>query len=197
MMGGQNCHTEIVFSDGVVWIARFRLLRPKSLPLQIQDYILQSEVATMKDLESHTKVPSPRVFDWACEPDPDNEVGVGFILMEKMPGKPLNWSVATPPQRERIVRQLADIMMELERHPFPQFGSLNLKECTEQCSRFQVGVLADHSTAKAGVEGSPMGPFSSSKETITVEEDWAAWKAAALIKYQDDPLLKALLHSVQ
>ncbi|EJP67506.1 hypothetical protein HC256_009227 [Beauveria bassiana] len=32
MMGGQNCHAEIMFKDGVVWLARFRLSSPTSPP---------------------------------------------------------------------------------------------------------------------------------------------------------------------
>ena len=33
-MGGVNCHAEIVFEDGVVWLARFRILNVKAPPLK-------------------------------------------------------------------------------------------------------------------------------------------------------------------
>lgn len=72
MMGGQNCHADVVFADGVVWLARFRLCRPISPPLEVRDYVLRSEAATMEFLQRHTRIPSPRVFYWACESDPAN-----------------------------------------------------------------------------------------------------------------------------
>lgn len=63
MMGGQNYHAEIMFEDGVVWLARFRLSSPISPPPKVRDYVLQSEATTMKFLECHTRVPSPWIFD--------------------------------------------------------------------------------------------------------------------------------------
>ncbi|KFH47531.1 hypothetical protein ACRE_015910 [Hapsidospora chrysogenum ATCC 11550] len=107
MMGAQNCHAEVVFADGVVWLARFRLSSPGSPPREVRDYVLRSEAATMEFLERHTRIPSPRVCDWACESDPENMVGVGYILMEKLNGTPLDWQSAGAAQREKIVQGLA------------------------------------------------------------------------------------------
>jgi hypothetical protein len=91
MMGGQNCHAEVVFADGVVWLARFRLSSPVSPPLEVRDYVLRSEAAAIEFLQRHTRIPSTRVFDWARKSDPANTVGVGYILMEKLYGTPLDW----------------------------------------------------------------------------------------------------------
>lgn len=59
-MGGQNCHAEVVFADGVVWLARFRLAGPGAPPPAVRDYVLRSEAATMGFLQRHIRVPAPR-----------------------------------------------------------------------------------------------------------------------------------------
>ncbi|KAG6131365.1 hypothetical protein E4U12_003777 [Claviceps purpurea] len=173
MMGGQNCHAEITFEDGVVWLARFRILNSITTPPDVREYILQSEATTMQFLDRHTRVPSPRVFDWACESDPTNTIGIGYILMEKLNGTPLKWYEATATQKEKIVRQFVEIMLEIERHPFDQLGSLigttefSSGEATQGAvieSKMQVGPLADYSTFRSGDGGMPLGPFCSSKE---------------------------------
>lgn len=138
---------------GVVWLARFRLSSAVSPPPEVRDYVLRSEAATMEFLQRHTRIPSPRVFDWACESDPANTVGVGYILMEKLHGTPLDWQGATTAQREKVVRQLADIMIEIERHPFDRLGSLVATtamsggEMTPAEPQIQVQGLAQHSTS--------------------------------------------------
>ncbi|QSS50860.1 hypothetical protein I7I53_06026 [Histoplasma capsulatum var. duboisii H88] len=91
MMGNQNCHAEITFDDNVKWIARFRLARTSSPPREVRDWILRSEAATTIYLQQHTCIPTPAIFDWACESDPGNPLGVDYILMEKLDGKPLDW----------------------------------------------------------------------------------------------------------
>ncbi|KAG5984966.1 hypothetical protein E4U55_002373 [Claviceps digitariae] len=171
MMGGQNCHAEIKFEDAVVWIARFRLSSAISPPNEVRDYVLQSEATTMQFLERHTSIPSPRVFDWACESDPTNTIGVGYILMEKMPGTPLDWQSATAIQKEKIIRQLAEIMLEIERHPFNQLGSLITTATSGETTLdttviTQIGGLAQHSTFKSGEGGRPLGPFHSSQDAF-------------------------------
>lgn len=171
MMGGQNCHADVVFADGVVWLARFRLCSPISPPLEVRDYVLRSEAATMEFLQRHTRIPSPRVFDWACESDPANTVGVGYILMEKLQGAPLDWQRATTAQRDKIVRQLADVMLEMERHPFDRFGSLVGTPPVSggevaSAAEIQVQGLAQHSTFRCGVDHGPPGPFRSSREAL-------------------------------
>lgn len=101
MMGGQNCHAEIVFDDGVSWLARFRLDKVASPPVAARDYILRSEVATLAFLQNRTEVPVPRVFAWKADSDPENDIGTGYILMEKMEGNPLDWQQLTAEQKEK------------------------------------------------------------------------------------------------
>lgn len=45
--------------------------------------------------------------------------------MEKLPGKSLRWSVATPQQREKVMDRLADTFVELHKYPFDLLGSLD------------------------------------------------------------------------
>ncbi|KAF7854159.1 hypothetical protein EAF04_010456 [Stromatinia cepivora] len=44
--------------------------------------------------------------------------------MEKMQGNPLDWGSASPKQRSKVIQQLTDIYLELEKHPLPMTGSL-------------------------------------------------------------------------
>jgi Phosphotransferase enzyme family len=49
-------------------------------------------------------------------------VGVGYILMEKLPGHPMNWSQATSQQKTRVFEQMVDIYNQLERIAMPLIG---------------------------------------------------------------------------
>ncbi|KAJ3474620.1 hypothetical protein NLG97_g9761 [Lecanicillium saksenae] len=122
-MGGMNYHIQIRFEDGGVWFARIRRLKATSPPPVVRDYILKSEVATLMFLET-TAVPAPKVYDYALEQS-DNPVGVGYILMAKLPGKPLDWPAATPDQRRKVMDQLADLQIEIFKYPLPVLGSMN------------------------------------------------------------------------
>ncbi|KAI1759908.1 hypothetical protein GGR53DRAFT_115273 [Hypoxylon sp. FL1150] len=164
MMGGQNCHAEIVFQDNVRWLARFRLAKTSSPPVGARDYILRSEAATMNFLRKHTRIPSPKVHDWACESDPHNPLGdIGYILMEKIEGKPLDWQRATPPQKERVMQQLADIFLEIEKHPFDTVGSITP---ARDPNAFEIQGYAHHATFRS--DRGALGPFHSSLEATRV-----------------------------
>ncbi|TWU73477.1 hypothetical protein ED733_000351 [Metarhizium rileyi] len=123
VMGGMNYHIEVRFEDGVVWIARIRRRNATSPPAALRDYIIQSEVATLMFLK-HTKVPAPEVYDFSLE-TPNNTVGVSYILMQKLPGKSLRWSMANQEQRRKVMSQLADTFIELHKYPLPLLGSLD------------------------------------------------------------------------
>ncbi|OHE93877.1 hypothetical protein CORC01_10776 [Colletotrichum orchidophilum] len=160
MMGHQNCHAEIIFEDGVSWLARFRLARTTSPPEQVRDFIFRSEAGTLTYLHDRTSIPVPRIFDWACASDPDNQIGVSYILMEKLDGMPLVWQAANPAQREKVMQQLVDVFLEIERHPFEALGSLIT---VSDSTSFVVQGIAQHATYTIGPEG-PLGPFTSSLE---------------------------------
>lgn len=156
VMGGMNYHIEILFEDGISWLARIRRSNATSPPPELRDYILSSEVSTLQFL-SGTKVPVPKVFDFNF--DGTNPVGVGYILMQKMPGRSLRWSVASPEQRKKVARQLADIYIELKTYPFPTTGSLH------QPGSLDIGPFARESlTDFHGSQMRALGPFSSTEE---------------------------------
>ncbi|KAJ5159304.1 uncharacterized protein N7500_008955 [Penicillium coprophilum] len=155
MMGGQNCHAEITFEDNVKWLARFRLFRTSSPPQEVRNYILQSEAMTMVYLQQNTCIPTPKLFDWASESDPENPLGVSYILMEKLEGRSLDWQAATLLQKEKVMQQLVNIYLEIERYPFELIGSL-----VSAGDIISLGGLADQSMFRVGK--GPLGPFSSS-----------------------------------
>lgn len=159
MMGGQNCHAEITFEDNVKWLARFRLAKTSSPPVEARNYILRSEAATMNFLRKLTRIPSPEVYDWACESDPQNPLGgVGYILMEKIKGEPLDWQQATSSQKEKVMQQLADIFLEIEKHPFDKIGSIMP---ARDSAAFEIQGFAHHATFRPEYGGA-LGPFRSS-----------------------------------
>ncbi|KAK4170708.1 hypothetical protein QBC36DRAFT_225993 [Triangularia setosa] len=121
MMGTRNYHLDVEFEDGVKWIARIR--QPNTTPPSVRNYMIKSEAATLRFLRK-TKVPAPRLFGYGLE-SLDNPVGVGYILMEKLPGAPLCWARANREQRCKVLQQLATIYIELSRHPFHVLGSLD------------------------------------------------------------------------
>ncbi|KAJ6102877.1 hypothetical protein N7486_005304 [Penicillium sp. IBT 16267x] len=100
-----------------------------SIPQPLIDYLIRSEYATLKFLET-TKVPAPRVFDYGIAGDKNNKTGVSYIIMEEMAGKiwnlqgPQGKRFADDKDKERVWNGLADILIELQRHPFSKAGSL-------------------------------------------------------------------------
>jgi hypothetical protein len=120
-MGGQSCHLDIEFEDGDTWIARLRLTTDPTLPPHgTQEKIFASEVATLRFL-SKTTEPVPEVFYASFD---DNEIRSPIILMQKLPGHALQWDNTSTLQKIKAMEQLADIFVELHRHPFPSTGSL-------------------------------------------------------------------------
>ena len=155
--GGQNCNLDVHFEDGVVWLARIRLDDPLLPPKPTQAYIFLSEVSTLKQLES-IDVPTPKVFHFETE---SREVGVPFVLMEKMKGVPLTWDTTTSTQRTKILEQLADIFLALEKHPFNSTGSMfssNGSNTNAICGFAQSQLFE--------TPNAPLGPFSTLEDSL-------------------------------
>ncbi|KAJ5647029.1 hypothetical protein N7490_003401 [Penicillium lividum] len=124
-MGGMNYHIEILFQDGVSWLARIRRSNATSPPPDLQNYILRSEVATLQFLH-RINLPVPMVHDF--DSDERNSVGLPYILMEKLPGKSVGSSLSlawTPETKKKILSQLADIYIVLLNHPMDRMGSFS------------------------------------------------------------------------
>lgn len=150
-MGGMNYHIEGQFEDGISWLARIRRSNATSPPPDLQGYIMRSEVVTLQFL-SKTTVPAPRIFDYNS--DGESPIGVGYILMGKMAGKSLRWSITSPEQRKKVMSQLADIYIELQNIPFDLMGSL------DQPRDNHIGPFArESSTDYRDSQMRPIGPF--------------------------------------
>ncbi|KAI0491206.1 hypothetical protein F4859DRAFT_508994 [Xylaria cf. heliscus] len=125
VLGGCNYHGSIVFDDGKTWLARFRLSNHNEPPLQERNIDRHSEFATYRFL-ARTAVPVPGVYDCADDDDPMNLVGAGYILLEKLVGKPLAWHEAIEAWKEKFSRQLPEIYANLEQHPLNGLGRLQI-----------------------------------------------------------------------
>ncbi|RPA77920.1 hypothetical protein BJ508DRAFT_370441 [Ascobolus immersus RN42] len=161
--GGQNCHLDIVFEDGVTWIARIKLAdSPHMPPQEAQDLVFLSEIATIKYLTEFTSIPVPVVHHYQLRQDPDNKVGLSYVLMDKLPGTPLCWDDADPKNRQKVMDQLSDICIEMEKYPFKKAGSLVLQEKGE--STIAVG---GYTQLPYFVDaGHPLGPFESLRDSL-------------------------------
>ena len=117
-------YVDVKFYDGITWLARFRRFNTAFQPQDIRDFLLESEFTTLQWLEG-TAVPAPKVYGYALESDPTNDVGDGYILMEKLPGK--RFSSAPRDlvhQWKKVIKQLAGIYWQLSLCPFDRMGSL-------------------------------------------------------------------------
>lgn len=162
LMGCANYHARVRFpGNGSSWLIRVPRVN-NTIPQQLIDYLIRSEYATLKFLET-TKVPAPRVFGHGIAGDTNNKVGVSYILMEEMPGKPWNGQgphgkrSADNKDKEKVWNGLADILIELKIHPFSKAGSL------------LPGPLASHPTVSAIASErflvlSPSGPFNTASD---------------------------------
>ncbi|KAI5777198.1 hypothetical protein EDC01DRAFT_679839, partial [Geopyxis carbonaria] len=164
LMGCANYHARIRFLDGsatwLVRIARSGIPAGGSLPHELVDELIASEYATLKFLAT-TSVPAPKPFGYGLCSDPENTVGVGYILMEEMPGKVWNGqgsrasgkTSADDADKKRVWEGLADILIELHRHPFPRAGSLRLREDSDSHPQFDVGATASDRFLLIGIHG--------------------------------------------
>ncbi|KAL9083859.1 MAG: hypothetical protein Q9159_005535 [Coniocarpon cinnabarinum] len=185
LMGGMNYHVEILFDDGVTWLARIRRYNTSCPPPKIRDYMIQSEVATLRFLEK-TKVPVPKVYDFALEHH-SHSIGVGYILMEKLPGKPLSWSSEmTHQQKHWIMSQVADILIELRKYEFNSMGSLDGQ------SELHVGPFAHESMH--GLNAQAAGPFQTVQECRHAELQMVLRAIARDEMYVQQPVDAYLVH---
>jgi hypothetical protein len=148
LMGGMNYHVPIIFKDGVTWLCRIRRHNASPPPTELRDLIILSEVATLRFL-ANTKIPVPK-----------NPVGVGYILMEKLDGKPLpSWPTIDVDKRKHVLAQFVEIFAELEKHPFPAIGSLRHPE-DQSIGPLMIDQFADADEGHVKL----LGPFSTATE---------------------------------
>ncbi|KAH8128632.1 hypothetical protein FP744_10008485 [Trichoderma asperellum] len=165
-MGSVNYHARIRFQDGSPsWLLRVPRVASFAvgLPIPLADYLIASEYATLKFLET-TSVPAPRAFNYGvCSNGTDHSVGVAFLLIEELPGRPwtgqgVSGTTATDDEKARIWSDLAEILAELEHHPFPKAGSLCFHSSSVEISAVASDIF---------VVLTPNGPFHNSTAYYT------------------------------
>lgn len=148
--GRANYKARIRFHDGSPpWLIQvLRVTVFIGCPLALIDYLIRSEYATLKFLEG-TAVPAPRAFAYGVTGH-DHGVGISFLLMEELGGKLWNRQTATEHEKARVWRSLANIMVDIEKYPFSQAGSLIL-----HANNFQLSAVASDKFLILD----PRGPF--------------------------------------
>jgi hypothetical protein len=159
-MGSFNICIDLDFSDGATWLARFRLLNFTRPSVEKTNFDRMSEVAVYR-LLAQTSIPAPVIYHFALDGDENNSVGLGYILMEKLPGQPMDWLKASTTQKNHVFRQMTDIYFEIEKVPQMQIGRPVL---SPHKSRMVTEVGACYFDYGQQGECIPHGPFSSSTE---------------------------------
>ncbi|KAK4040318.1 kinase-like domain-containing protein [Parachaetomium inaequale] len=123
--GFNNVVLEVLFSDGVCWIARIQH-GSMDMPGALGDTRdLPSEITTMRTVRDRTSIPVPQVF--AHDVSPSNEFGHPYILMERVTGRVLEGPIASqvPPEHlPKVAKQLADVLYQLHGLTFDRLGQL-------------------------------------------------------------------------
>ncbi|PPQ64863.1 hypothetical protein CVT26_002581 [Gymnopilus dilepis] len=131
-LGGYNVLFEILFSDGLIWLARCPL--PYHCSSQdAADYLLQSYASTLRYIKLHTTIPVPTVYDCRRKSEDGNNIGASYLLMERLPGHPIDmqdvykWHEGYPQARasaKKVFDQLCHYIMQLASVQFDGIGSL-------------------------------------------------------------------------
>jgi len=116
----------------------------------------------------------PRAFDYGIAEDENDKVGVSYIFLEEVAGRTWNSSgphgkrSANDKDKEKVWNGLADILIELKRHPFPKAGSLLPGSSPSK-------PIVSAVTSERFLVLSPSGPFPTAKDYYTsfVEQNMA------------------------
>lgn len=121
-MGGMHIHLELIFDDGTTWLARILRENHTSFNDETSNKMLLSECATLRYLES-VELPTPRLHGYGLRGDAKNEVGVAYMIIDKLPGKPFNPYTASGEQKSKVWRQWAKVLDVLGQHQLDAIGS--------------------------------------------------------------------------
>ncbi|QVM06336.1 hypothetical protein D8B26_001048 [Coccidioides posadasii str. Silveira] len=115
--GGFNRVFDISMKDGLSLLAR--LPYPSTMP---QRLAVASEVATLAFVRA-CGIPAPRVLGYSAH---DNPVGVEYILMEKLPGRPIGDAWFSLPEKDRlkVLHEIVTLEAKLFANSLPASGSI-------------------------------------------------------------------------
>ena len=114
---------ELVFGDGVCWIARIKL--PEGSGFNISVVEMKSEIATINFVKSHSTIPVPEVYGYNLhDAGPLNRVGRPYILFQALPGRMIHTlPLIKDDVKTHVYRQVTSIILQLSRlPPWPQIG---------------------------------------------------------------------------
>lgn len=145
--------------------------------LPVDPYIkTSSEAATLEYVRRHTTIPVARVV--AFDPSANNQLGFEWILMEKIPGVPLEefWDGMSLEAKFQITKETAGFIAQLEKLRFPVIGNLYFKD-GKKTGRIPVANDPDFELGemvhmdfflynRVQVDG-PRGPFPNSASWLT------------------------------
>ncbi|CAG7966043.1 unnamed protein product [Penicillium salamii] len=154
-MGGMHIHLRIIFSDGTAWLARILRQNYTSFSDNFSNLCLKSECATLEWLKD-MNVPSPKLYDFGLLNDPENDVGVAYMLIEELPGTPLLFLSPSEEQFRKLYNNYADILCTINKYPLEQIGCLSLQPNGTIC----MGPVVSDRTGTF----SQMGPFHNARE---------------------------------
>lgn len=135
-----------------------------------------NEVAVLHWLAHNTNIPVPVVV--RHDATTDNALGREFTLLERIPGRSVDkmYDSLTEAAKVRLVRQLTDILLELNKHEWHHVGGLQLEQDTGDV--IPGPVLEDTfwmvpdiekywaGTAESVTSLNPMGPFKSHADLV-------------------------------
>jgi hypothetical protein len=133
--GGFNRIFEIAMRDGTSVLARMPY--PSTLPRRLA---VASEVATMDFVRAHG-IPTPRICAYAID---ENPVGSEYILMEKLPGRPIGeaWFDLSEQERLQVLHDIVKLELKMFNIQLPASGSIyharDLKPDTPKVSMREV-----------------------------------------------------------
>lgn len=177
--GAYNLVYEIVFEDGISWIARLRSASPVQVISQefvfesptYKQHIMESEIVTMKYVRMHTTIPVPEIY--AFDTASNNPAKLPYILMECIHG----WR--TPPRLQelpnevlaKVLDQLANVLLQLSTLQFPNIGYLQ----EDADNGIRIDAMLDR-------KGRRVGPFASALE-------YYRWRADQPLNRSNDSLV--------
>ncbi|EER25477.1 hypothetical protein CPC735_065770 [Coccidioides posadasii C735 delta SOWgp] len=147
------------------WMIRIPILPRLAFPKEK----LRGEIATMKFIAEKTTIPIPRLHGYSI--NSKNQLGLPFMLLEFIEGKPL-FTVEVRklprPQKRELFAKLGDIYIQLFQHKFDRIGALTLDAKDENWvfdHNRPLSVLMNDQTL-AGIKPHFIGPNQTFQSTI-------------------------------
>jgi len=182
--GRERIVFQIVFSDGVTWIARISL-PPLSatpdddtlVPVPGREVLL-SEIITLRYLARKTSLPLPSVHVYDLEPS--NPLGAAYQLMTQMNGKLIRpYSVTPVTDIPHIYGQRADIVLTLSKLTFDKIGFLSGENepAVRECIFMDFSIHKAFTTASEYYTTRSEEVLEEKRREVPPNEDWIvfAW----------------------